>query len=352
MVSVVICTYKRPEVLHILLKSIENQSKLPENLIIVGTSEIDFNTDTNNQIIKLRNKGIKVEKFFAPKGLTKQRNFSVNQLPTNTTIVCFLDDDILIPKNYIESVSNNFRDLPDAIGIGFVTHDNLNRKNHINIWDSISMNNSFRPGKLLKSGINSGFDYQSKPYLVDWLPGCSMSYKYNIFQNVNFDERRSDVGWGEDVDFSFRTKEFGNLYMVSISDLVHTRSKVNRDGVQRIMELDYLSKVYFALDKIGPVKFSWIIFSIIFNFKFKLLRFNFKFKLFRFIDLISRIIPKTKGTKNISIIKILTLCIQICNGIFRKFNSDIFNLMTHIKTRLTLIMYVYRIKKELSEKYK
>ena len=351
MISVVICTYRRPELLYILLKSLENQSKLPESIKIVGTVELDFSIAVNNQIIKLQEKGITVEKLFAPKGLTKQRNFGVDHLPADTTIVCFLDDDILIPKNYFESVSNNFRDLPDAIGIGFVTHDNLNRKNRISIWDSISMNNSFRPGKLLKSGINSGFDYQSKPYLVDWLPGCSMSYKYNIFQNVNFDERRSDVGWGEDVDFSFRTKEFGNLYMVSISDLVHTRSKVNRDGVQRIIELDYLSKVYFALDKIGPVKFSWIIFSIFFNFKFKLFRFNFKFKLFRFIDFISRVRSKTKGRENMDIIKILTLCIQIYNGIFRKFNSDIFNLMTHIKTRLTLIMYVYRIKKELSEKY-
>ena len=349
MISVVICTYRRPELLFILLKSFENQSRLPETIIVVGTNELDFGIAVNNQIIKLRDKGIKVEKLFSPKGLTKQRNFGLNHLPTDTSIVCFLDDDILIPKNYIELISNNFINLPDAVGIGFVTQDNLNRKNNISIWDFISMNNSFKPGKLLKSGVNSGFDFQLKPYIVDWLPGCSMNYKYNIFQHLNFDERRLDTCWGEDVDFSYRSKEFGNLYMVSISDLVHTRSIIERDNVDDIKKLNYRSKVYFALDKIGPVKFSWIVYSIFFKLNFKL---NFKLTILIYIKFLSKILFDINRGKKLNTKSILKFYSQICYGLFRKFNSIIFNLIDQSKIRLSLIMYVYRTKKELGEKYK
>jgi GT2 family glycosyltransferase len=349
MISVVICTYRRPELLYILLKSLGNQSKLPESIKIVGTNELDFSIAVNNQIIKLQEKGITVEKLFAPKGLTKQRNFGVDHLPADTTIVCFLDDDILIPKNYIELTSNNFINLPDAVGIGFVTHDNLNRKNNVRVWDSISMNNSFKPGKLLKSGVNSGFDYQLKPYKVDWLPGCCMNYRYNIFRHLNFDERRLDTCWGEDVDFSFRAKEFGNLYMISISDLVHTRSKIRRDEVDKIKEFNYKSRVFFAIDKIGSVKLSWIIYSIFLKFN---LKFNLRLITLRRVILFCENIYYTKNYTRLNIKKIFVFCIHICDGMFRKFNSLIFNLIAEIKSKLRLIGYVYRIKKELSEKYK
>ena len=349
MISVIICTYKRPEILFILLKSFENQSRLPETIILVGTTELDFSIAINNQIIKLRDKGINVKKLFSPKGLTKQRNFGVNHLPTDTSIVCFLDDDILIPKNYIESISNNFINLPDAVGIGFVTHDNLNRKNNISVWDTISMNNSVRPGILLKSGVNTGFDYHLKPYMVDWLPGCSMNYKYNIFRDLNFDERRLDTCWGEDVDFSFRAKEFGNLYIVSISDLVHTRSKVERDSPHDIRELNYRSKVYFALDKIGPVKFRWIVYSIFFKFNFK---FNFKLTILNYIKFFNKIVFNTNKGKKLNAKSIFKFFNYICYGLFRKFNSIIFNLIGQNKIKLSLFLYVYRTKKELVEKYK
>jgi hypothetical protein len=204
---------------------------------------------------------------------------------------------------------------------------------------------------LLKSGVNTGFDYQLKPYIVDWLPGCSMNYKYNIFWDLNFDERRSDTSWGEDVDFSYRAKEFGNLYMVSISDLVHTRSKINRDAAHKIKELNYRSKVYFALDKIGPVKFSWIVYSIFFKFNF---RFNFKFKfnILRYITFLNKNIFHTKNGKRLNIKTIFILYINMCYGLFRKFNSLIFNLIDQSKIKLSLIVYVYRMKKELGEKYK
>jgi GT2 family glycosyltransferase len=267
MISVIICTYSRPNYVYILLKNLELQSYLPSSIILVATSKEDLGKQTNNQIDILRKNGISIKIFFSKKGLTRQRNVGVNNLPAGSSIVCFLDDDIIIPINYLKLVRKTFVQYPKAIGIGGVTFDNHRRRNNISRLNIIFKQDSLIPGQVLRSGINTGFDYSIKPYEVEWLPGCAMNYRVEAFRDFRFDERRKNTSWGEDVDFSMRIREIGKLYIFPVQDLIHTKSSINRNSNNEIRSLNLQSRLLLANDKLGRVRLHWIILAELLKYK-------------------------------------------------------------------------------------
>jgi GT2 family glycosyltransferase len=87
-----------------------------------------------------------------------------------------------------------------------------------------------RPGEVLKCGVGLGVFRAEGPVDVDWLPGCSMSYRAAIFEHIEFDESLPGYGMGEDVDFSYRASVLGSLVVDPGATVLHLSSPVNRLG--------------------------------------------------------------------------------------------------------------------------
>ena len=113
--TLVICTYRRPEALRGLLASVVSCSLRPQSIIIVDSSPDD---ETRKAVSGGDFKELQIQYYKVDnehRGLTKQRNYGISKLLDNTEIVAFLDDDIKVEQDYFSKLIESYRLRPDAI---------------------------------------------------------------------------------------------------------------------------------------------------------------------------------------------------------------------------------------------
>ena len=257
--AVILCSRGRPRELEVAVRNLCFQNLSPKIIIIVVTSQEDLSENIDSLKETLLEKEILLEIFVSAPGLTKQRNFGLSKVNGDIDIVHFFDDDVILPPEYLDIVDSLFQSRLDISGIGGRTTDNTDIK--VSSLERFFLLNSKSSGVLLPSGINVGFRYSVDPYEVDWLPGCTMSYRISRIHGISFDESREGVGWGEDVDFSARVAERGKLLMFSHPRILHTKSTVYRvNDLERSLKNDN-SRIKLARNNVGGVKICWILWS-------------------------------------------------------------------------------------------
>ena len=106
----------RAEPLLQLLKSVKEQTKYPDEILI-----IDGSTNEDTEVILGNNLFDYVKYYSVPpqyRGLTKQRNFGIERVAADTDIICFLDDDIVLTATYFEELLKTYQIFPEALGVG------------------------------------------------------------------------------------------------------------------------------------------------------------------------------------------------------------------------------------------
>ena len=122
-VSLIICTYQRKDALLRLLTSVQKQSLYPNEILIIDGS-LDNETEIAiKELVYQKLRFYKVDDN--NRGLTKQRNFGVDQLNTDCEVVCFLDDDTLLHEDYFKNIKERFEAEQSITGIGgLATNEN------------------------------------------------------------------------------------------------------------------------------------------------------------------------------------------------------------------------------------
>ena len=172
MISIVIPTRNRPDLLTRLVSSLESAIDIKHEIIIIDSSDIDkssenlasfkyvryYRTDLNSAAI--------------------QRNIGIDKIE-NTDFVFFLDDDVLPGINYFQDVLASFEDasIVGVSGLAISTKESKERRppsGLVGLIMKIFLLDSKKDGILLKSGINIPIrDRKSGISRVDWLIGCS-----------------------------------------------------------------------------------------------------------------------------------------------------------------------------------
>ena len=232
-VSLIICTYQRKEALLRLLKSIQNQSLYPNEILI-----IDGSLDSETEIVFKDQVYPKLNYYKVDqnnRGLTKQRNFGIDQLNKECEIICFLDDDTILHKDYFKNIKERFETDQTITGIGGLAI-NENRwkpitesfkyysKRH-KVIDGYFIEEGYRnvvrnylglganqlPGVMpaFSHGNSYGYPLTGKAYEVDLLIGMSMSFRKKVTDAIKFSTYFEGYGLYEDADFSIRAQQFG-----------------------------------------------------------------------------------------------------------------------------------------------
>jgi len=174
--SVIIVTRNRAESLMSCLDSLINQSKTPDEIIIV-----DNNSKDNTKIIVNDCKGILPVKYiFEPMvGIPFARNTGIKNAKYD--IIAFIDDDCIAEKNWIENIIK--------------TH-----KKHKNILVLQGKTCNQSKGNLLSDSFQYILDnFESLP-----LDTKNVSFKRSLLKNFNFDERFKVC---EDIELGVRIKQ-------------------------------------------------------------------------------------------------------------------------------------------------
>lgn len=256
--TLIICTYKRPVALLNLLTSVVSCSIKPRDIIIVDSSPDDGTSDIVSKFISedVRLNYYKVNEEH--RGLTRQRNFGISKLADDTEIVAFLDDDIKVEPDYFKVLLETYRSCPDAIGAGGLDLQNNNyfRKEpgakynkfkyyEIDGWVAAEPLR-YKARKLfgllpsLQPGLIPDFSHgrsvlppTGKIYEVEHFTGMSMSFRMELFSNIEFSHFFEGYGLYEDFDFCVRALKYGKLYINTNAKVWHFHESSGRPDLYK-----------------------------------------------------------------------------------------------------------------------
>lgn len=241
----VICTRNRPVDIFECLTTVLVQSVMPTKILVVDSSDGDETEKLCEEFIA--SKGLESLSYVhSEKGLTLQRNIGLGLVQSKFDIVHFVDDDVLLGVSYIEEINQAFQANTALVGASGMVLGGTRRPPRLTA--RLALRDSKIPGKVLASGYNVGAHETNQPCFIDWMPGCSMSFRLEAISGLVFDERRSGYALGEDVDFGLKASARGLLQHVPEAKLVHKLSPVNRLDSVRLAEMGVRHRWQLAID--------------------------------------------------------------------------------------------------------
>lgn len=242
----VICTRNRMKDLSTAVESLQRCAKPPKILLVIDSkSDNPILYKTVRQVTPSHMDLIveRCEDF----GLVAARNAALRWIEEQDfqgeVLVHFVDDDVEFQPHYFVELENCFEETLCAGACG--------RTLMPWISELRLRNNKNKIGRLSALGINYPHWQSPERVDVDWLPGCSMSYRWSNIRGMKFDNRRAFLPAGEDVDFSGKLKSQGNLLVYEPKALLkHHMSQANRPNERKWAREDVFHRKVLGKDRV------------------------------------------------------------------------------------------------------
>ncbi|MCB9111277.1 MAG: glycosyltransferase family 2 protein [Anaerolineales bacterium] len=261
-VSVIICTRNRFDDFTKTLPSIAAQSRLPDELIVVDSSD----EERLEEYLSSMKFPFLVRYFHTQPGLTLQRNYSIRECAND--LLFFFDDDVDLDKNYLAEVEKVFAsDVDHTIGavggkIANTPPQTLRMRFEIAFFSFIRTFFGIvgtRNGKFYPSGMPSHPRKNQSSGYIECLSGCCMAFRREVFEKAKFDEALAHYGLMEDVDISKQTLDAGyKIYYQTSATLIHNESPMNRLKVQQWAEMSVVNYDYLFRKNWSKNSWRWL----------------------------------------------------------------------------------------------
>lgn len=175
-ISLVICTYNRDKYLPEALESIKNQtlSRAQFQVLIIDNKSTDNTANISKKFIT-DNPLLNISYFFeANKGLSFARNRGISE--ADSSIISYIDDDVILPPEYLEIMISFFEKNPGAIGTGGKVIPKYEDGKEP-VWM-----NKYLNGFVAK--VDYGNVVKKFGKKMRYPAGCNMTYKKNILQQA------------------------------------------------------------------------------------------------------------------------------------------------------------------------
>ena len=258
-VSVIICTKDRPAELARCLDSLASQVTQPAEVVIVDASSVaaeevvdDFRSkvEPDCNVILLR----------ASPGLTRQRNIGVEA--SSGAIVLFLDDDTVLDATYVKEIAAVYEQDPES-KIGGAGGAVISGPASGGSWLSRGFRRVFfleniGLGRVKRSGHAELVFSPRKLLRVEFLSGCNMSYRREVFGRFQFDERLAGYALGEDLHFSYAVSRHWQLVLTPDARLQHREAGSGRPGTKDKAEMAVLHHLLFFREQVVTGPLDWL----------------------------------------------------------------------------------------------
>ncbi|MEM3010835.1 MAG: glycosyltransferase family 2 protein [Candidatus Bathyarchaeia archaeon] len=251
--SVVIITYNRYKDLKECLDSIFKMHQKPYEVIVVDSNSRD-GTDT------VKNK-YPIEFISIPqKNMQKARNVGIFR--AKGEIVAFLDDDVVVDKNWSKYILEPYKDRKVGGVGGRVINYGASPESYVKLKDA-------GVGRVFKNGLVLGnFDtLLAQSIEVDCFIGCNMSFRRELLLKIGgCDEKLKGNCFRDDTDLCLRIKNLGYKLIFQPKALVWHKFR----GKQITNEWIYWyvrNNTYFYLKNIFPksrLRFPFFLYRMFF----------------------------------------------------------------------------------------
>lgn len=190
-ISVIICSFKRPQSLHDTVMSLTRQTHPPLEILIACCSR-DHVTAATLAIPGVR-------RIESRCGLTVQRNAGLDALSPHSELIAFLDDDMELCPSYFRQMCRLFTERPGlVVASGHMLRDGgrgraVDRQEAIAVCAAAEQTLGRWEAALATRSLHYGY-------------GCNMLVRASAGRGERFDEQLSLYAWLEDSDFSHRCR--------------------------------------------------------------------------------------------------------------------------------------------------
>ena len=256
-IAYVVPTKDRPEDLRVLFESLQLQTVLPNQIIIVDGSSPDIKYVCD----EYPDLPITYDRCFPP-SLAKQRNAGMARLHNNITIAGYLDDDIELDPDATEKMLAFWSDVPENTGGAAISirdqHNQINSK-----LMSIFLMAGKTPGKMLSSAHAVHIPFIGRTFETQWLYGGATIWSREVINTFNYDEWFDGYGFLEDVDYSYRVSQKHRLYVVGDSRCLHHSAGLSDKKQYVFGKQQIFNRLYFArkMKTFSPLAVYWAIFG-------------------------------------------------------------------------------------------
>jgi len=257
--SIIIPTKNREQDLVRCLISIAHQSVKPHEIIIVDAS--DKVSDYEKYIGEMKLIHVKAHKA----GLPSQRNQGLQLVHPSSKYVAFLDDDVILEKDFFENIVNTFSQSDEIVGVGGVITNYEIPRFHKLILKLFLMRGK-KPGSILPSGYSTVPTLReiTEPIESSFLPGGLCSYRLSAIKDMQFDheyERFTGHAYCEDLDFSYRASQKGKLIITPDAKAIHSESPTSRPDDYSYGIAQTVNRARLVKKMWGNSPFHWACFS-------------------------------------------------------------------------------------------
>tara|TARA_B100000902_G_scaffold398428_1_gene465139 strand:- start:73 stop:975 length:903 start_codon:yes stop_codon:yes gene_type:complete len=280
--SIVIPTKNRPKELLRSFIAIINQTRLPDQVIIVDQSN-PKNVIKKTIISKARKVNLELNYLHNEKinGLVQAKDYSISY--NQCDYISFFDDDILIEKDYFLFIERAFKSFPGMIGVnGVITNIPKTSiiKNFIFKLTHFGIFKDNRPKTIRSLNLDSDI-----PKNVNVLSGGLSTWKKQVFEKVSFDTKNKFHSY-EDIEFSIRVEKIypNAMFIIPKARLSHHHASLNRQSLLLRTQNDVI-EVWMLFKKNKNFNFlGFDFFILILGLFFNSIFLNFRYKNLKFIN--------------------------------------------------------------------
>ncbi|MFA5974899.1 MAG: glycosyltransferase [Elusimicrobiota bacterium] len=208
-------TRNRREDLHRLFRSLAAQTRKPDHVIIIDGGE----DHVQDFIQAYPNLPVSYLPVYPP-GLTRQRNAGLANVPKETTLVGFLDDDLELTPNTTEEMLRFWSHAEPAIA-GCSFHIVNNVPTEATVFRRVFGLAGGRGGRILPSGFNTILFPVVQDTPVEWLCGGATVWRAEVFRDHRYEERYRGHGHFDDLDFCLSLGKNCRFMMLSEARVIH-----------------------------------------------------------------------------------------------------------------------------------
>lgn len=253
--SVVICTRNRYRDVLRCMASLAAQTRVPEEIVIVDASDDEYVAPTVAAAFPGAFPDCRVLR--SPRGLTRQRNHGIRQ--TQGDYVLFLDDDVVLHREYVERLLRVFHTDTAARyagGMGQISGVSSPGPLFRLLQRCFYLGDVVGTGRFKRSGFPSLPHGRDEFLEVECLSGANMCFRRSVVSQFTFDETLHDYAYMEDDDFAYRASRERPFFYEPDARLEHrhsTAARLNRRQLKRMLVRNHR----YLFNKNFPQSFSY-----------------------------------------------------------------------------------------------
>lgn len=255
-ISILISTKNRFHDLKECLESVLAQSIKPDEVILVDASDTDDSREMVERL--LADTGISLtyhrQEVIAGK-IRKTMAWNRAVKMAQGDIIVFLDDDVVLEKDYLSQLLNAYREntIPGVVGVMGYTKNPHDEKQISSILSSLKkalykyfiLYRDDGCGCMQPSGFPAYSSAKNAIIPVEIMPTCNMSVKKEVFGEFAFDEWFHGYSYQEDDDFTYRVSRKYRFLYTPFAKLTHKTSPAARDNAEKAEAMKALNHFYF-----------------------------------------------------------------------------------------------------------